>query len=127
MGFEPAKKAAARCRDRVDHCRRTDLCHEGGDQRVQAMKGLLLRNDRGVALLIVLLVTALLVALVFEFAYATRVSLRAAVNFRDSQRAYYLARSGVNFAGRFLVEYKKNGKLQDHLEQDWLPVPFVSG
>lgn len=92
------------------------------------MKGSLHRNDRGVALLIVLLVTALLVALVFEFAYSTRVSLRAAVNFRDSQRAYYLARSGVNVAGRLLAEYKKNGKLQDHLEQrEWFNPPFVSG
>lgn len=92
------------------------------------MKGPLLRNDRGVALLIVLLVTALLVALVFEFAYATRVSLRAAVNFRDSQRAYYLARSGVNFAGRLLAENKKSGKPHDNLEQrEWQPVPFVSG
>src|SRR5512134_4084649 len=128
MGFEPAEKAAACCRDLVDHGRRTDLRHEGGDQRVQAMKGSLLRNDRGVALLIVLLVTALLMALVVEFAYATRVSLRAAVNFRDSQRAYFLARSGVNFAGKLLAENLKNGKPQDNLEQrEWQPVPFVSG
>ena len=61
------------------------------------------RDDRGVALIIVLLVTALLIALIFEFAYGTRISLRATVNFRNSQRAYYLARSGVNFVGRFLV------------------------
>ena len=55
-----------------------------------------LRNDRGIALLIVLLVTALLIALVFEFAYATRISLNSAVNFRDSQRAYFLALTGIN-------------------------------
>ena len=61
-------------------------------------------NERGVALLIALLVTTLLIALVFEFAYGTRVSLRAAVNFRDGQRAFYLARSGVNFAGKLLSE-----------------------
>jgi general secretion pathway protein K len=85
-------------------------------------------NNRGVALLIVLLVTALLVALVFEFAYGTRVSLRAAVNFRDSQRAYFLARAGVNFAGRLLADNKKNNKLRDNLEQrDWQVIPFVSG
>jgi type II secretory pathway component PulK len=91
-------------------------------------------NDRGVALIIVLLVTALLIALIFEFAYGTRVSLRAAVNFRNSQRAYYLARSGVNFVGRYLA-----GNLQfdpgtgkdnryDKLEQqEWLTVPFLPG
>ena len=56
-------------------------------------------NEHGVALIIVLLVTALLIALIFEFTYGTRVSLRAAVNYRNSERAHYLARSGVNMAG----------------------------
>ncbi len=84
-------------------------------------------NNRGVALLIALLVTTLLMALIVEFAYGTRVSLRAAVNFRDSQRAYFLARSGVNFAGKILAENLKNGKLQDNLEQrEWQVVPIVS-
>lgn len=86
-----------------------------------------IHNDRGVALLITLLVTSLLMALVFEFAYATRVSLRAAVNFRDSQRAYFLARSGVNFAGKLLSEYLKQNKPQEQLEQrEWQVVPIVS-
>lgn len=58
-------------------------------------------NKRGVALLIVLLVTALLLALVFEFAYATRISLNSAVNFRDSQRAYFLARAGVHVFAKY--------------------------
>ncbi len=77
-------------------------------------------NDRGVALLIALVVTTLLIALVFEFAYGTRVSLRAAVNFRDSQRAYYLARSGV-----FI--FNKYRELQDLVpEGTWGVVPVVS-
>jgi type II secretory pathway component PulK len=77
-------------------------------------------NDRGIALLIVLLVTSLLIALIFEFAYATRISLNSAVNFRDSQRAYFLARSGV-----FL--FAKYQQLQDHLPQgEWGVVPIVS-
>ena len=79
-----------------------------------------LRNERGVALIIVLLVTALLIALIFEFAYGTRVSLRAAQNFRDSQRAYFLARSGF---GIFL-KYKQ---LRDYFPQgEWVVVPVVS-
>ena len=88
-----------------------------------------IRNERGVALLIVLLVTALLIALVFEFAYGTRVSLRAAVNYRDSQRAYFLSRSGVNFAGTLLADNLKNGKLLDDLEQRDCdrPLPFIPG
>jgi len=85
------------------------------------------RGDRGVALLIALVVTALLIALVFEFAYGTRVSLRGAVNFRDSQRAYYLARSGVSFVGKLLADNLKKGKLQDNLEQrEWQAVPIIS-
>jgi type II secretory pathway component PulK len=91
-------------------------------------KNLIVRNERGVALIIVLLVTALLIALVFEFAYGTRISLRAAVNFRDSQRAYYLARAGVNFAGLLLGDNLSKGKLQDNIEQrDWQVVPIMTG
>ena len=80
----------------------------------------ILRRERGVALLIVLLVTALLIALIFEFAYGTRVSLRAAVNYRDSRRAYYLARSGV-------YVFAKYQELQDYVPQgEWGVVPMVS-
>ena len=91
-------------------------------------------NERGVALIIVLLVTALLIALIFEFAYSTRISLRAAVNFRDSQRAYYLARSGVNFAGRYLAYNLQKDQVTgvtheyDNLEErDWQTVPYLPG
>ncbi len=85
------------------------------------MRLLGLSGNRGVALLLVLLVTALLIALVFEFAYGTRVSLRAAVNFRDSQRAYFLARSGV-------YVFAKSKDLRDAVPQGvWSVVPIVSG
>ncbi len=91
-------------------------------------------NERGVALIIVLLVTALLIALIFEFAYGTRISLRAAINFRDSQRAYYLARSGVNFAGRYLAYNLQKDPVTgatheyDNLEErDWQTVPYIPG
>lgn len=78
------------------------------------------KNQRGVALIIVLLVTALLIALIFEFAYGTRISLRAAANYRDSQRAYYLARSGVHIFGKFK-------ELQDGIPQgEWQTIPVVS-
>jgi type II secretory pathway component PulK len=77
-------------------------------------------NNRGVALIIVLLVTALLIALIFEFAYGTRVSLRAAANFRNSQRAYFLARSGFGVFARF-------PQLRDYIPQgEWGVVPYVS-
>lgn len=98
------------------------------------IKGQKLTNERGIALIIVLLVTALLIALIFEFAYGTRISLRAAVNFRDNQRAYYLARSGVNFAGRYLSYNLQKDPTTgtdhkyDNLEQrDWQVVPYLPG
>lgn len=88
----------------------------------------ILHRERGVALLIVLFVTVLLVVLVFEFAYSTRVSLRATANIRDRERAYFLARSGVNFVGRLLAHNLRNGKLQDNLEQlEWMTIPVPAG
>lgn len=87
-----------------------------------------LRNEHGVALLIALLVTVLLIALVFEFAYATRVSIRAAANLRDSERAYLLARSGVNFVGKLLSNNLRKERRLDNLEQkEWLSVPVPAG
>lgn len=78
-------------------------------------------NNRGIALLIVLLVTALLIALIFEFSYATRISLNSAVNFRDSQRAYFLARAGVYAFIRY------TDKLIGNIPQnEWGVVPFIS-
>jgi type II secretory pathway component PulK len=79
------------------------------------------QNNRGIALLIVLLVTALLIALIFEFSYATRISLNTAVNFRDSQRAYFLARAGINA----FVKYGQ--QLRELTPQgDWGVVPMIS-
>jgi type II secretory pathway component PulK len=80
------------------------------------------RSERGIALLIVLLVTALLIALIFEFSYATRISLNSAINFRDSQRAYFLARSGI-FA---FIKY--GDKLRDYYipQGEWGVVPLIS-
>lgn len=89
--------------------------------RKTASISLLSQNRRGVALLIVLLVTALLIALIFEFSYATRISLNTAVNFRDSQRAYFFARAGI-------TAFKKYGKqLRDFMPQgEWGVVPMIS-
>jgi hypothetical protein len=77
-------------------------------------------NNRGIALLIVLLVTALLIALIFEFAYATRISLNSAINFRDSQRAYFLTRSGI----KALIKYKDTLNIPHN---EWAVVPFING
>lgn len=65
------------------------------------------RNQRGAVLLLVLVVVALLSALLTDWAFSTLVDLRLTETFRDSNRAYYLARGGVE-VGRQLLWMDKN-------------------
>ncbi|MFZ3089079.1 MAG: helix-hairpin-helix domain-containing protein [Nitrospirota bacterium] len=70
-------------------------------------------NEKGVALIITLLVVTLLTALIVEFAYSARVNLSSAGSFRDRQKAYYLAKSGVNFIGGMLKDNASKNKADD--------------
>lgn len=74
------------------------------------------RRQRGVVLLLVLLVVVLLTTLLTEFAFSTLVDLRLAETFRDSTRAYYLAKGGIN-AGSMLLKEDRNG--HDSLGEAW--------
>jgi len=65
-------------------------------------------NERGMVLLLVLVVVALLSALVSELAFSSLVDLRLAETFRDTTRSYYLAAGGVR-VGRMLLQEDKNG------------------
>ena len=69
------------------------------------MRGL--RDEQGMVLLLVLFVVALLSSLLTEFAFSTLVDLRLTETFRDSTRAYYLAKGGVK-AGRILLQMDRN-------------------
>jgi general secretion pathway protein K len=64
------------------------------------------RQQRGVALILVLTTVAILTAVGVDFSYSSRVSLRLAENMRDETRAYYLARSGINLS-RLLLHFQK--------------------
>ena len=75
-----------------------------------------LNNQRGMALLLVLVVVALLSALLTELAFSTLVDLRLAETFRDSTRANYLAKGGVQ-VGRALLQEDRNG--WDHASELW--------
>lgn len=66
-----------------------------------------LGNQRGAVLLLVLVVVALLSALLSDWAFSTLVDLRLTETFRDSNRAYYLARGGVE-VGRQLLRDDQN-------------------
>ncbi len=64
------------------------------------------RDERGVALIMVAVVIATLSAIVAEFSYNARVDLEAAANGRDLLRAEYLARAGMNLS-RLLIKVQQ--------------------
>jgi general secretion pathway protein K len=74
------------------------------------------RREKGMALLLVLVVIALLTTLLTELAFTTLVDLRLTETFRDSTRAYYLARGGVS-AGRMLLQEDRNK--HDSRDETW--------
>jgi general secretion pathway protein K len=61
-------------------------------------------TDRGIALMLVLWVLALLSIMVFEFCYTMRIEATITKNFKDGERSYYLAQAGIN---RALIELIK--------------------
>lgn len=77
------------------------------------------RRQRGVAILVVLVTTAVIGAAAADFAYNTQVELEAAVNSRDSLRAEYMARSGLQL-GQLLTAVQ--GSLSSMLQA--LPAEF---
>lgn len=52
-------------------------------------------RERGVAILVVVVTTAIIGATAADFAYTAQIELEAAINSRDQLRAEYLARSGM--------------------------------
>ena len=61
-------------------------------------------RERGMALIVVLLIISLLAAMTVDFSYASRVDLTLAGLDRDTMRARTLARSGYQFAKALLVD-----------------------
>ena len=64
------------------------------------------QNQRGVALLLVVVSIAILAAVAADFAYSSRVDLELAVHQRDALRAEYLAKSGLGMS-RLLLQFQK--------------------
>lgn len=69
------------------------------------------KNEKGIALMMVLWVLLLLSFIALEFAHSMRTEVEITKNFRDEVRAYYLARAGVEL-GRY--ELAISGKLAPH-------------
>jgi len=79
---------------------------------------LLRKSEKGVALILTLLITAILVTLIVEVNYSTQVDLMIAGNFRNDLQAYYLAKSGINVAISYL-KYDAETTDTDNLDEDW--------
>ncbi len=74
------------------------------------------RGKRGMALLLVLMIVALMTSLLTDLAFSTMVDMRLTETFRDSTRAYYLAKGGIN-AGRMILQEDRNK--YDSLDETW--------
>ena len=94
------------------------------------MIDLLRKSQAGVALILTLLITAILVTLIVETNYSTQVDLRIAGNLRNDLQASYLAKSGVNIAISYL-KYDLQNTETDDLTEDWAksypPLPVGEG
>jgi general secretion pathway protein K len=75
-----------------------------------------IKDNRGVALVLVLVVIALLVSLVVDFTYTMQVDMTLAANQRDEIKALYTARSGVELA-RLTLQDDDNE--YDAGDEDW--------
>jgi general secretion pathway protein K len=89
------------------------------------------RTERGLALVLTLLVLTLLVTAVLEFDRSTRTTLKAAGNFRDGMKAYYLATSGIAAAQAVLKDDQIRYGSVDSLTELWAtpfpPYPLGDG
>jgi general secretion pathway protein K len=74
---------------------------------------------RGSALISALMVLLVVIGLVAALAPGVRVSVRAAGQAADDQRALYLARGGVNLALAVLQQDKQQQPNVDGLDEDW--------
>jgi len=87
-------------------------------------------KKRGIALVVVLLVVALLSVTVLEFTSQVQLQKLLASNLADSVRAFYMAKSGIYIAARSLIEDLNSSK-EDHLGEAWAfplpPLPLEGG
>lgn len=78
-------------------------------------------GERGVALIIVLLVVTLLTILVVEFTYTVQVESHISRNSLNSLQATYLARSGINIlAGALVMDEDDPANVDPAAEDGWL-------
>jgi len=87
-------------------------------------------NERGIALVITLLVVALLTITVMEFTYSVEIDQHMARNALSGLQASLLARSGINLGEAFLLHDVPNpavGNDADAFTEEWCPDPSPDG
>ncbi|MBN2383798.1 type II secretion system minor pseudopilin GspK [bacterium] len=77
---------------------------------------LYLKDEQGVALLLVLIVVSIMGYLAFDFSYLVRLNMTSAANFRNGSKAYLLARSGIEACRALRCENKNDW---DSLDELW--------
>ena len=91
-------------------------------------------NERGIALVVVLIAISITLVISSEFGSSTSVDLIAAGNYRDQMRAHFLARSAANF-GELVIRIQQRldnikslgGAVQITDYADQLVLPFCGG
>lgn len=80
-------------------------------------------NKRGVALILSILVTSIIVALTLQFNRSSRVEIYEAANLADHVRLLYVAKSGFYKGEALLLDHHNN---YDSLTQDWSDTANIS-
>jgi general secretion pathway protein K len=80
-------------------------------------------NDRGIALVVVILMVSVIIALTVEFNRSTRDGLYGTANLSDGIRLYYVAKSGFN-GGEALLTADLNN--YDALTEQWARLELLS-
>ncbi len=83
----------------------------------------IISNNRGVALILVVLMVSVIVALTLDFNRYSRSGLYDTANLSDGIRLYYIAKSGFNGGEALLVADKNNF---DALTEDWAKAELLS-
>ncbi len=77
------------------------------------------RGQRGVALILTLLVLSVLVVVVSQLAVATRLDLKISQNYRGDVQNTYAIRAGISYAKLFLKSDLENAPDADTLHETW--------
>ena len=83
------------------------------------------KNNRGMALLLTILIVSVIVVATLQFNTAMRTDLQAAANLRDGVKLGYNARSAFNLARTVLLE---DGRENDYdtLQESWAKLPLLA-